>query len=81
MTAGSLYKCRWRTNSWNYENNSWDRGWDMLLFIVVETIHREDGVYIHNYRFHDVIKNESVLMDKILTRHCKEIKGDSHECD
>ena len=81
MTAGLLYKCRWRTNQWNYERNSWDRGWDMLLFIGVETIHREDGIVINNYRFHDIIKNEEILMDKSLTRYCEEIKGDSHECD
>ena len=81
MTAGLLYKCRWRTNQWNYERNSWDRGWDMLLFIGVETIHREDGMDIHNYRFHDVIKNQEILMDAGLTRHCEEIKGDSHERD
>ena len=81
MTAGLLYKCRWRTNCWNYDNNSWDRGWDMLLFIGVETIHREDGVDIHNYRFHDVIENKSILLDIGLIRYCKEIKGDSHECD
>ena len=81
MTAGLLYKCRWRTNQWNYENNSWDRGWDMLLFMGIETIHREDGVDIHNYRFHDIIKNETILMAKGLTRHCEEIKGDSHERD
>jgi len=76
MTAGLLYECHWRTNQWNYDNNSWDRGWDMLLFIGIETIHRKDGVDIHNYRFHDVIKNESVLMDKGLIRYCKEIKGE-----
>ena len=81
MTAGLLYKCRWRTNQWNYDNNSWDRGWDLLLFIGIETIHRSDGVVINNYRFHDVIENKSVLMDKGLVRYCKEIKGDSHECD
>ena len=81
MTAGLLYKCRWRTNQWNYENNSWDRGWELLLFIGIETIHREDGADIRNYRFHDIIKNETVLMDKGLVRHCKEIKGDSHERD
>ena len=74
MTAGLLYKCKWRTNQWNYENNSWDRGWDLLLFIGVETINREDGVVINNYRFHDVINNKSVLMDKDLTKYCEEIK-------
>ena len=81
MTAGLLYKCRWRTNQWNYDNNSWDRGWDLLLFIGVETINRDDGVVINNYRFHDVIENKSVLMDKGLIRYCEEIKGDSYECD
>ena len=81
MTAGLLYSCKWRNNQWNHERNSWDHGWDMLLFVGIETIHRQDGVDIHNYRFHDIIKNESILMDKGLTRHCKEIKGDSHECD
>ena len=81
MTAGLLYKCRWRTNQWNYENNSWDRGWDMLLFIGVETIKRSDGIVINNYRFHDVINNKDILLDKGLIRHCKEIKGDSYECN
>ena len=81
MTAGLLYSCLWQCNTWNTARNSWTRGWDMLLFIGVETIHREDGVDIHNYRFHDIIKNETVLMDKGLTRHCEEIKGDSHERD
>ena len=81
MTEGLLYSCKWRNNQWNYDDNTWDRGWDLLLFIGVETIHRADGVVIDNYRFHDIIKNKSVLMDKSLIRHCKEIKGDSHECD
>ena len=81
MTAGLLYSCQWRTNQWNHDNNSWDRGWDMLLFIGIETIHRTDGVVIENYRFHDLVNNESVLTDKGLIRYCKEIKGDSHECD
>ena len=81
MTAGLLYKCRWRTNQWNYERNSWDRGWDMLLFIGVEIINREDGAVINNYRFHDVINDKSILLDKGLIRYCEEIKGDNHECD
>ena len=76
MTAGLLYSCRWQNNKYPHSH-----GWDMLLFIGVETIHREDGVDIHNYRFHDVIKNESVLMDKGLIKYCEEIKGDNHECD
>jgi len=81
MTPGLLYSCQWRTNQWNHDNNSWDRGWDMLLFIGIETINRDDGVVINNYRFHDIIKNESFLMDQSLAYKCKEIKGDSHERD
>ena len=81
MTAGLLYSCQWRANQWNHDNNSWDRGWDMLLFIGIETINRDDGVVINNYRFHDIVNNKSVLMDIGLIRHCKEIKGDYHECD
>ena len=81
MTAGLLYECKWRTNRWSEETKSWSHGWDMLLFIGIETINRDDGVVINNYRFHDIIKNESVLMDISLTKHCKEIKGDYHECD
>ena len=81
MKAGLLYSCKWRTNQWNYDNNSWDRGWGMLLFIGIETINRADGVVIENYRFHDLVNNESVLTDKGLIRYCKEIKGDYHECD
>ena len=61
MTAGLLYSCQWRTNQWNHDNNSWDRGWDMLLFIGIETINRDDGVVINNYRFHDIVNNKSVL--------------------
>jgi hypothetical protein len=53
----------------------------MLLFMGIETIHREDGVDIHNYRFHDIVNNETVLLDIGLTRYCEEIKGDSHECN
>jgi hypothetical protein len=81
MTGGLLYECKWRTNQWNYDNNSWDQGWDMLLFIGVETIRRSDGIVINNYRFHDIVNNKSVLLDISLIKHCKEIKGDYHECD
>ncbi len=78
MTAGLLYKCKWRTNRWDTAK---DYGWDMLLFMGVETINRDDGVVINNYRFHDVIANKSVLMDIGLIKHCTEIKGDSYERD
>jgi len=81
MKAGALYSCKWQTNKWSYENNSWDHGWDLLLFIGIETIDRCDGVVIKNYRFHDLVNNESVLTDRLLARHCKEIKGDYYECD
>jgi len=53
----------------------------MLLFIGIETINRDDGIVIENYRFHDIVNNKSVLMDIGLIRHCREIKGDYHECD
>ncbi len=81
MTAGLLYSCKWRTNQWNHDNNSWDRGWDMLLFIGIETINRDDGIVINNYRFHDIVNNKSVLMDIGLIKHCTEIKGESYERD
>ena len=77
MTAGLLYKCKWKHR---YGNRIY-KGWDMLLFLGIETIHRSDGVDVHNYRFHDLLNNESVLLDKGLIRYCEEIKGDSHECD
>ena len=76
MIEGLLYSCNWKNNKYPYRH-----GWEMLLFIGIETIHRADGVVINNYRFHDIIKNKSVLMDIGLIRHCREIKGDSHECD
>ena len=76
MTAGLLYSCNWKNNKYPYSY-----GWEMLLFIGIETIHRDDGVVINNYRFHDVINNDSVLLDQGLVRFCEEIKGDSHECD
>ncbi len=77
MTAGLLYKCKWRHG----HGHRTYQGWNLLLFLGVETINRSDGVVINNYRFHDVIKNESVLMDKGLIKYCEEIKGDNHECD
>ena len=77
MTAGLLYKCRWK----HRHGNRIYSGWDMLLFLGIERIHREDGVVIDNYRFHDVLNNDSILLDKGLIRYCEEIKGDSHECD
>ena len=78
MTEGLLYECKWNHNQWWSKHN---QGWDMLLFIGIETINRDDGVVIRNYRFHDIVKNESVLFDESLALKCKEIKGDSHECD
>jgi hypothetical protein len=79
MTAGLLYSCKWSMNQWSHDNDSWDHGWDLLLFIGIETINRDDGGVINNYRFHDIVNNESVLTDEGLTRYCKEIKGDYHE--
>ncbi len=76
MTEGLLYSCNWKNNIYPYSH-----GWEMLLFIGIETIHREDGVVIHNYRFHDLIENRTFLMDQTLALRCKKIKGDSHECD
>ena len=78
MTAGLLYKCTWNTNQWWSQHSV---GYEMLLFIGIEEIHREDGVIVRNYRFHDVVNNESVLFDESLALKCREIKGDSHECD
>ncbi len=79
MVAGNLYSCVWRTNQWNHQTGNWDRGWDMLLFLGIETIHRDDGVEIRNYRFHDIVTNDNVLMDEYLVQHCEEIKGGSNE--
>ena len=77
MTAGLLYSCNWNNNKYPYRH-----GWEMLLFIGEEPIYRDDGSFLfYNYRFHDVITNNSVLLDKGLIRFCEEIKGDCHECD
>jgi len=82
MTAGLLYECKWRTNQWNQETNSWDRGWDLLLFVGIETINRSDGVVIDNYRFMDMTTGETFLMDQSLAWKCKELNvEDYHECD
>ena len=81
MTAGLFYECKWCSNIWNDGNNSWDRGWEWLLFIGIETINRDDGVVIDNYRFMDMTTGKTFLMDKTLAWKCKEIKGDYHECD
>lgn len=73
MTAGSLYTCKWRTNRWNKENNSWDHGWEMLMFLRTETIKRVDGVIITNYRFYDIMSGKERLLDKGLIRYCREL--------
>jgi len=75
MKAGLLYECndQWRSSR--------DQGYDLLLFIGIEEIHRPDDVIVRNYRFHDIVKNESVLFDESLALKCKVIKGDYHECD
>ena len=77
MKAGLLYENTWATIGYSSINK---QGWDLLLFVGIETIHRDDGVTIENYRFHDIIKNESVLMDRNLALKSKEIKSeDYHE--
>ena len=79
MTPGLFYECKWDTNQWWSTRGSC---WEMLLFIGIETIHRGDGVVINNYRFHDIVKNESVLFDESLALKCKEINTeDYHERD
>ena len=80
MTAGLFYECKWRSDVQD-ATNSWDRGWEWLLFIGIETINRDDGVVIDNYRFMDMTTGKTFLMDKTLAWKCKEIKGDYHECD
>ena len=50
MTAGLLYKCTWNTNQWWSQHSV---GYEMLLFIGIEEIHRQDGVVVRNYRFHE----------------------------
>jgi len=70
MTAGLLYSCKWRRNQWNHDNNSWDHGWDMLMFLGIETIKRDDGVVIENYRFMDMLTGEMPLFDHSLALKC-----------
>jgi len=64
MQVGQLYSCKWRTNRSA-------RGWDMLLFLGTQIIHRSDGVVVTNYRFYDVLTGETRIFDKGLISHCK----------
>jgi hypothetical protein len=67
MTPGLLYKCKWNTDQW-WSNR--DRGWDMLMFLGIETIKRDDGVVIENYRFMDMLTGELPLFDHSLALKC-----------
>jgi hypothetical protein len=68
MEIGKLYSCKWKV--WAIKD---DRGWDMLMFLGIDPIHRSDGVVVTNYRFYDVLTGETRILDRGLIRHCKEI--------
>ena len=74
MQVGSLYSCKWTSSP----ISTIERGWDMLMFLGTQTIHRSDGEVVTNYRFYDVFMGEARILDKGLVRHCKELtKEDS----
>ena len=76
MTEGLLYTCKWD----KYNGMAWGKqGYEMLLYMGTDVIHRSDGVVITNYRFFDVIQSKEVVFDKSLIKYCEEIKGDNHE--
>ena len=80
MTAGLFYECKWGRNIDN--PNSLHCGWEMLLFIGIETINRDDGVVIDNYRFMDMTTDKTLLMDQSLAYKCRELNVENyHECD
>ena len=69
MQVGQLYSCKWGTLSRSKGTSV--RGWDMLMFLGTQIIHRSDGVVVTNYRFYDALTGETRIFDKGLIRHCK----------
>jgi len=67
---GKLYSCKWGTLT---SKGTSVRGWDMLMFLGIDPIHRSDGVVVTNYRFYDVLTGETRIFDEGLVRHCKEL--------
>ena len=71
MQVGSLYSCKW-TSATHYQDFTIERGWDMLMFLGVDTERRD------RYVFYDLIHGARRHLSEGLTVHCKEItKEDS----
>ena len=68
MQVGSLYSCKWTSAP----ISKIERGWDMLMFLGVDTERRD------RYVFYDLIHGARRHLSEGLTVHCKEItKEDS----
>ena len=62
MQIGQLYSCRWTP----FHSND-ERGWDMLMFLGVDTDKQ------NSYVFYDLIHGARRHLSEGLIRHCKEI--------
>ncbi len=62
MKIGKLYSCKWTPF-----HSSKERGWDMLMFLGVDTERR------NRYVFYDLIHGARRHLSEGLTTHCKEI--------
>ena len=69
MTAGLIYSCKWRHG---FGSRTYC-GWDMLLFLGIETIKHSHDEYVTNYRFLDILQGEERLLDETLIKYCKEL--------
>ena len=66
MQVGSLYSCKWTP----FHSND-ERGWDMLMFLGVDT-DKQNG-----YVFFDLIHGARRHLSEGLIRHCKEINKET----
>ena len=63
MQVGSLYSCKWTSSP----ISTIERGWDMLMFLGVDTERR------NRYVFYDLIRCTKRNLGEGIIIHCKEI--------
>ena len=60
MKIGKLYSCKWTPF-----HSSKERGWGMLMFLGAKGS--------RYYEFYDILRGSKCVLDKGITKHCKEI--------
>ena len=65
MQIGQLYSCKWTPFHANPQRG--ERGWDMLMFLGVDTERR------NRYVFYDLVHGARRHLSEGLIKHCKEI--------